>query len=226
MPRANFKLQLSHMIAEEFPKKIADNVYLYSPDPIVYVVKNFLSNLECEAFIEEAKGNLKDSTVIGAENEIKLEARTSKNCWIEHDSNDIVLEASKRLSILVQMPIRNAEQYQLVYYGQGGEYKAHFDSFDFNTAEGKKNWEPGGQRMLTIIAYLNDVTDGGGTDFPELGFTIPPKKGDVVVFHNTQEIKSTSNHPMIHPKSLHAGMPVLSGEKWIVNLWFRENLRY
>ena len=67
---------------------------------------------------------------------------------------------------------------------------------------------------------------GGGTDFPELGFTIPPNKGDVVVFHNTLKEEPQSNYPKIHPKSLHAGMPVLSGNKWIVNLWFRENLRY
>ena len=210
----------------EFPKKIADNVFLYSSNPIVYVVKNFVSNPECDAFIKEAEGNLKDSTVIGKDEEIKLAARTSKNCWIQHDSNDLILEVSKRLSILVQMPIRNAEQYQLVYYGKGGEYKAHFDSFDFESPEGKKNWEPGGQRILTVIAYLNDVAEGGGTDFPELGFTIPPNNGDVVVFHNTLKEEPQSNYPKIHPKSLHAGMPVLSGNKWIVNLWFRENLRY
>ena len=75
------------------------------------------------------------------------------------------------------MPIRNAEQYQLVYYDKAGEYKAHFDSFDYQTEEGKKNWEPGGQRLLTAIAYLNDVEDGGGTDFPELGFNIDARKG-------------------------------------------------
>jgi prolyl 4-hydroxylase len=211
---------------KEFPKKIADNVYLYSASPIVYLVKNFLSDLECDAFINEAEDRLQDSTVIGANNEIKMEARTIKNCWIEHDANELVHEVSKRLSILAQTPIRNAEQYQLVFYEKGGEYKPHFDSFDIDTPEGKKNWEPGGQRMLTIIAYLNNVQSGGGTDFPNLGFTIPPKKGDIVVFNNTYDEDSQNGHPKIHPKSLHAGMPVLSGTKWIVNLWFRQNLRY
>ena len=57
---------------KEFPKKIADNVYLYSVNPIVYLVKNFLSDLECDAFINEAEGRLQDSTVIGANDEIKL----------------------------------------------------------------------------------------------------------------------------------------------------------
>jgi len=55
---------------------------------------------------------------------------------------------------------------------------------------------------------------------------VTAKKGDVVVFHNTLPEAPAPKHPKIHPKSLHAGMPVLKGEKWMVNLWFRENLRY
>jgi len=210
---------------KEYPKKIADNVTMYAADPILYVVDNFLSNVECDAFIEASEGRLQPSTVINLDNEFQHENRTSENCWIEHDANDIVHEVSKRFSILVQMPIRNAEQYQLVYYKKGAQYKPHFDSFDYETEDGKKYWEPGGQRMITVIAYLNDVEEGGETGFPELGINIPPKKGDAVVFHNTLT-NDTTTHPKINPRSLHGGMPVIKGEKWIVNLWFRENLRY
>ncbi len=210
---------------KEYPKKIADNVTMFSADPILYLVDNFLSNDECDAFIEASEGKLQPSTVINLDNELQHENRTSENCWIAHDANDIVHEVSKRFSILVQMPIRNAEQYQLVYYKKGAQYKPHFDSFDYKTEDGKKYWEPGGQRMITVIAYLNDVEEGGETGFPKLGVKIPPKKGDVVVFHNTL-LNDFATHPKIHPRSLHGGMPVIKGEKWIVNLWFRENLRY
>ena len=210
---------------KEYPKKIADNVTMYAADPILYVVDNFLSNVECDAFIEASEGRLQPSTVINLDNEFQHENRTSENCWIEHDANDIVHEVSKRFSILVQMPIRNAEQYKLVYYKKGAQYKPHFDSFDYETEDGKKYWEPGGQRMITVIAYLNDVEEGGETGFPELGINIPPKKGDAVVFHNTLT-NDTATHPKINPRSLHGGMPVIKGEKWMVNLWFRENLRY
>jgi prolyl 4-hydroxylase len=212
-------------MTKEFPKKIADNVIMYSADPILYVVNDFLSNDECDAFVEASKGKLKPSTVISPDKHIQHESRTSENCWIEHNANEIVHEVSKRFSILVQMPIRNAEQYQLVYYKKGAEYKPHFDSFDYETDDGKKNWEPGGQRMITVIAYLNDVEEGGETGFPELGINIPPKKGDAVVFHNTVS-NDAHTHPKINPRSLHGGMPVIKGEKWMVNLWFRENLRY
>ena len=212
-------------MTKEFPKKIADNVIMHSADPILYVVNDFLSNDECDAFVEASKGKLKPSTVISPDKHIQHESRTSENCWIEHNANEIIHEVSKRFSILVQMPIRNAEQYQLVYYKKGAEYKPHFDSFDYETDDGKKNWEPGGQRMITVIAYLNDVEEGGETGFPELGINIPPKKGDAVVFHNTVS-NDAHTHPKINPRSLHGGMPVIKGEKWMVNLWFRENLRY
>ena len=40
------------------PKKISENVTLYSTDPIVYVVNNFLSDEECKAFVEMGKGKM------------------------------------------------------------------------------------------------------------------------------------------------------------------------
>ena len=205
----------------EFPKKIADNVTLFSSDPIIYVVDDFISEDECQEFINCSKDKLQPATVVGLDNEQKLKDRTNEFAWLEHHANESIHEVSKRLSILVQMPIRNAEMFQVVHYERGTEYKPHFDSFDQSTELGKKYWEPGGQRMITALIYLNDVEDGGATYFPKLNISINPKKGNVLVFHNT--ISETTN---INPRSLHAGMPVSSGEKWAANLWFRENLRY
>ena len=205
----------------EFPKKIADNVTLFSSDPIIYVVDDFISEDECQEFINCSKDKLQPATVVGLDNEQKLTDRTNEFAWLEHHANESIHEVSKRLSILVQMPIRNAEMFQVVHYERGTEYKPHFDSFDQSTELGKKYWEPGGQRMITALIYLNDVKDGGATYFPELNISINPKKGNVLIFHNT--ISETTN---INPRSLHAGMPVSSGEKWAANLWFRENLRY
>ena len=205
----------------EFPKKIADNVTLFSSDPIIYVVDDLISEDECQEFINCSKDKLQPATVVGLDNEQKLKDRTNEFAWLEHHANESIHEVSKRLSILVQMPIRNAEMFQVVHYERGAEYKPHFDSFDQSTELGKKYWEPGGQRMITALIYLNDVEGGGATYFPELNISINPKKGNVLVFHNT--ISETTN---INPRSLHAGMPVSSGEKWAANLWFRENLRY
>jgi len=205
----------------EFPKKVADNVTMYAADPMVYVVHNFVSDLECKEFIDLSANHLEVATVNTAEGQVSHKNRTNRFAWLQHNASDLLHEVSKRFSILVQMPIRNAEQFQVVHYGPGAEYKPHFDSFDENSESGKQAWEPGGQRMITALLYLNDVEAGGATHFPELGVSIDPKKGDVLVFHNCLP-EST----IIHPRSLHAGMPVESGEKWAANLWFRENLRY
>ena len=194
---------------QSFPKRIADNVVMYSADPIIYVVKNFISEDECKAFIEAASGKLKHSTVISAEKHVTHPSRTSENCWLEHDANDYLHEVSKRLSILVQMPIRNAEQYQLVHYKKGAEYKPHYDSFDFNTDEGKKNWEPGGQRLITALGYLNDVPEGEGeTEFLEYGMKVQPKKGRLCYF------PAAWTHT-------HRGNPVYTTTKYIATGWYQ-----
>ena len=90
---------------------------MYSADPIIYVVSDFLSEEECNAFIELGKGKMKRATVISDSDNELHDSRTNDYCWIKHDLNDVIHEASKRFSVLVKMPINNAEQFQLVYYG-------------------------------------------------------------------------------------------------------------
>ena len=174
-----------------------------------------------QAFIDVGKDKMERARVISDSDHEFHKDRTNSYAWVPHNASDTVHEISKRFSILVKMPINNAEQFQLVHYGPGTEYKPHFDAFDKTTEEGRNNWFPGGQRMVTALAYLNDVDEGGATDFPDIGVSINPNKGDVVVFHNC--IDGTSD---INPKSLHGGSPVVSGEKWAVNLWFRQEAIY
>jgi len=76
--------------------------------------------------------------------------------------------------------------------------------------------EEGGNRCVTMIAYLNDVQDGGGTVFPVLGLAIQAKQGRVLMFGNLDENK------IPHPASLHMGLPPENGDKWIITFWFRE----
>ena len=76
----------------------------------------------------------------------------------------------------------------------------------------------GGQRIYTAIAYLNDVEEGGATEFRDLNISVKPKKGSILVWKNV--LPGTTK---VHPLSLHAGRPVTGGEKYAFNLWFREN---
>ncbi|MBY0417872.1 MAG: 2OG-Fe(II) oxygenase, partial [Pararheinheimera sp.] len=64
------------------------------------------------------------------------------------------------------------------------------------------------------------VIDGGETEFPKLKIKIKAKQGSLLIFNNTYP-----NTNDVHVNSLHAGCPVIFGEKWAFNLWFREYTR-
>ena len=91
------------MSPNNFPKKLADNVTMYSADPIIYVVHDFLSKDECEEFINIAK---------------KIGPEDINIYRVNHDASNLLHETSKRLSILVQTPIRNAEKYLVTTFSE------------------------------------------------------------------------------------------------------------
>jgi hypothetical protein len=70
-----------------------------------------------------------------------------------------------------------------------------------------------GQRIATFLIYLNDDFEGGETVFPKAGLSVRPAKGDALFFANVDEAGAPD------PRSLHAGLPVAAGEKWIVSQW-------
>ena len=112
----------------------------------------------------------------------------------------------------------NAESYQVIYYGKTQQYRRHYDGWLFdNSDKTERMLKKGGQRILTVLCYLNDVKEGGGTEFPRLNLNIKAKKGRIVIFQNVEDGSNVR-----HKLSEHAGMPVLDGEKFAFNLWFRE----
>ena len=195
--------------------------YIYHIDPRIELISDFIDHDTCEHFIRIATTKLHRSRVMDEEQggSKVTDARTSEHCWIKVDEDSVVSEVAQKIATLTHQPLKNAENYQLVHYGIGQEYKPHYDTFDLNGIAGQKAHERGGQRLVTAILYLNEVTQGGNTNFPKIGLEVEPVKGSLLIFHNCLNDTATR-----HPKSLHGGMPVLAGEKWIVNLWFRESV--
>ena len=191
---------------------------ILSEDPEVYMTKDMLTLEECQHFIEISRTKMKQALVADEKEGVVSPGRTGRNCWISHDYDDISKQVAQRISSYVGHSLENAESFQVIHYGKLQEYDQHFDAWE-NDESAKTNrcMKRGGQRLLTAICYLNDVQEGGGTHFPLLNITSVAKSGKILVFMNCE--KGTSNR---HAKSLHAGLPVLSGEKWAFNLWFRE----
>ena len=105
----------------------------------------------------------------------------------------------------------------MVHYEEQQQYRKHWDAYDRRTERGAKMMRSHGNRVLTALVYLAEPEEGGETTMVNLGLKIAPKLGRLLIFHNTHLGSSTR-----HPDSNHAAMPVRRGEKWAMNLWFRE----
>ncbi|WP_306419240.1 2OG-Fe(II) oxygenase [Alteribacter natronophilus] len=179
-------------------------VTMLSEEPVVAVLENVLDEAECEAVIEQSRAHLKRSRIGTEKREHAM--RTSSGVFLDETHSSIVTGVKQRLADIMGMPLSHAENLHILHYRPGEEYKAHMDSF---TRAETNN------RIATIVVYLNDVEEGGETAFPKLGLSIPPKRGTAVYFEYFY------NDPKTNALTLHAGSPVIEGEKWAATLWVR-----
>ena len=190
-------------------------------NPEIKSIDNFLTEKECEHFIKISKEYLKPTLVSGDKEGYISEGRTGKNHWIPHNYDEITKLIGEKIAKQVGIPLENAEAYQVIYYDKSQEYRQHYDGWLFDGSEkSRRNMKYGGQRMKTALVYLNDVVAGGGTKFTKLNLEVKAEKRKLLVFEN---VHSGTNKR--HELSEHAGMPVIEGEKWAFNLWFREESR-
>lgn len=197
-------------------------VQTLSETPRIYLLPNFLSNGECEHLIDLAKDSLTPSMVVDNDdqngNGISSPARTSKGYFLEEkDRDETVRKIEKLIAEVTGMPIENGEALHVLQYPLNGEYRPHHDYFDADSPGGKAALDRGGQRVATVIMYLNTPQKGGETSFPKTSIQVTAKKGDAVFFHNV--LPSGEEDPL----TLHAGNPVLEGEKWIATRWIRKD---
>jgi len=183
------------------------------------VVHNFVSTEECEEMLAYSWQNLNPADVISKDGKgQKHEGRTGSNTWLEHDASPLIADVAKRISQMVRMPLENAEPFQVVYYKEGQLYDYHHDSFHESDESYNKDYvKTGGQRIVTALGYLRDVPQGGETGFCHHGLSVHPKAGTIVVWYNVNKGTDERND-----MSQHAGLPVIIGEKYAFNLWFRE----
>lgn len=187
--------------------------------PEIFTIDNFITNDECEHFINISKNKIQTAYVCGDKKGIVSKGRTEKNCWISKDNDSITKNIASKISKLVDIPIEQAESFQVIYYDINQEYRNHYDSWLFDNSENSTRNLKNGQRIKTVLVYLNDVIKRGGTKFNKLNIEIKAEKGKLLMFDNVHE-----NTNVRHELSEHAGMPILEGEKWAFNLWFTSNI--
>jgi prolyl 4-hydroxylase len=142
-------------------------------------------------------------------------ARSSGDMVFRGALSDVVVRTLiRRTARIAGLPVSRAEPLVVLRYGTGDEYTPHFDFFDSQYAQ---ELSRGGQRVRTVLGYLNTVAKGGATGFPMLGLEVPAIGGEGVMFDNVDPDGTPDT------RSLHAGRPVVEGQKWTATLWFREH---
>ena len=201
-----------------------------SNDPYLYTIDNFVTDKECKFIINISKDNLVLAGVSKMDNDKKFKpgeykGRTNSSYWIPIDKYPETLEIAKKVAKQIKCDYRNFESFQVIHYNETEEYKYHHDAYDIEEKEKYEKFCGGklgkGNRLRTVLVYLNDVEEGGGTGFDSLdeydgAIQVQAKKGRMVVFTNVNDDGT------LNTKSRHAGLPVIQGEKWAFNLWLRE----
>ena len=185
--------------------------------PDIVVLDNFMTHAECDALREQSESTLSKSKVIDDKtgDSIAHDARSSQGTYFNLGQTPLVQTIEARISEITNMPVVNGEGIQILNYANGGEYRPHFDYFPDKDG-GRVHTAKGGQRIITVIMYLNDVAAGGATIFPSINLNIYPKKGSALYF------SYFNSKGQVDPATLHGGAPVIAGEKWIATKWIRE----
>jgi prolyl 4-hydroxylase len=191
--------------------------------PKIVTVSNFLSPEECDYLIRIASPQLARSTVVNElsnDGDEKIDfRRTSRGMFLmQYQRDKLIQDIDKRLADLTGFPRENGEIIQVLLYEKGAEYQPHYDFFDPHSSGGAAHLQRGGQRLATVIMYLNTPVSGGETTFPLAGVSITPVKGSAVLFYNCLPSGD------VDYTALHGGAPVLAGEKWIATKWFRKGV--
>ncbi|MEN1959287.1 2OG-Fe(II) oxygenase [Luteimonas sp. MJ246] len=183
--------------------------------PRVVVFGSVLSDAECDALVEMGRQRLRPSAVFNPDTgaDESHEARSSEGTFFSRGENALCARIERRLAALVDWPLENGEGLQLLRYGPGAQYRPHYDYFDPDRPGAHVALSRGGQRVASIVMYLNTPDCGGATTFPDARFEVAAVKGNAVFFAYDRP------HPMTG--SLHGGAPVIEGEKWVATKWLR-----
>jgi prolyl 4-hydroxylase len=202
-----------------------NNYILLNDTPLIKKWNNFLSKEECQELIEYGKQDLRPGRIVSNTTGDSMVDYAHRNASVSAAKNPellLKLESIRdKISEHIGMDKSRFENCVITNYSVGQSFKRHPDYFQsLDTETHKKATQQrckmGGNRISTIILYLNDVIEGGETYFPWINLKIKAEQSNMIQFDYGYE------DFMNNLRSEHVGMPVLEGEKWIITVWIRE----
>lgn len=184
-----------------------------SPRLNLFVRRDFLPPELCTAMCELIDSNRRPSTVSDPNGDDAF--RTSETCDLSPDDPSVI-EVEARIAALTGLDPQYGEPMQGQRYAVGQQFKAHTDFFDADGADYERYTSVAGNRTWTVMIYLNQPEAGGATRFKEIDKIVPPETGKLLAWNNRLPEGG------LNGATLHAGMKVRAGTKYIITKWFRE----
>ncbi len=214
LPGLNLSLSPSHVDAGD--RRV--DVIATLQHPRVVLLGGVLSADECDALVAAARPRLARSLTVQTQTggEELNPDRTSQGMFFRRGETELVARIEARIARLLHWPVDHGEGMQVLHYGPGAQYKPHYDYFDPAQPGSASLLRRGGQRVATLVMYLNEPAQGGGTTFPDAGLEVAPVRGNAVFFSYDRPHPATG--------TLHGGAPVMQGDKWVATKWLRERV--
>ena len=179
----------------------------------LFQLRDFLPAAMCDELISLIETNRRPSTIADPNGDTYF--RTSETCDLDPDE-PVVRDLEARLHALNRIDPAHGEPVQGQRYDVGQEFKAHTDYFEPGGIDFDRYCSVAGQRTWTFMVYLNAVEAGGGTRFGVPKKIIQPEPGKLLAWNN----RRPDGRP--NPNTLHHGMKVRRGVKYVITKWYRE----
>ncbi|XP_053279321.1 prolyl 4-hydroxylase subunit alpha-3 [Pleuronectes platessa] len=187
-----------------------------SLQPYVVLYHDFITRSEAEEIKQVAHPGLRRSVVAAGEKQATAEYRISKSAWLKNSAHSTIGKLDHRISMITGLNVQHpySEYLQVVNYGIGGHYEPHFDHATSPSSPVYKLKT--GNRVATFMIYLSSVEAGGSTAFIYANFSAPVVERAAIFWWNLHRNGEGD------VDTLHAGCPVLIGDKWVANKWIHE----
>jgi prolyl 4-hydroxylase len=192
-----------------------------SISPRIATLEGFAAPELCDWLIARAAPKLGlaqvyDPDTGGARRE---QVRTNRECHLTGADGGFLLYVLRaRIAASAELPVGAMEATAILHYTAGQEFLPHFDFLNTDKPAIAAEVARSGQRVLTFLLSLGDAYEGGETEFPVLGRRWKGRKGSALFFWNVEPNGAPDK------RTLHAGLPPSSGEKWLLSQWIRSRV--
>ena len=184
----------------------------------LYIRREFLTPEACARVIELIDANRRPSDIVDPVDGDPY-FRTSETCDLSPD-HPVIAAIDRGLAAYSGIDPRHGEGIQGQRYAVGQEFKPHTDYFEPDGPGYRQHCQHAGQRTWTLMIYLNKPEDGGATRFKAIDKIIQPETGKLLAWNNLD------SHGRPNPATLHQGMKVRRGVKYVITKWYRERPWY